>query len=265
MFRMIRSAALFLLLVPFPAGAAVTCADVSEVLGPRLADVNCFASTDLTTANPRPPRRTTRSPGCHRCVHADHRSQRDLADAGNRTPITSAVPGLQLRARFADDPTGQARLLLRLPTDWNGRLVVAGASGTRSEDNGDFAWSDYVLQKGYAYASQNKGVLNLAAWRPPPPDPRRAGSTRRRRFGCGSSTTIPPSRSPGGPSTWSRTPGSRGAPWRPTTIARRASPTPSAPPTAATRSGARSRRRPSCSTAGSTGRARSSTRAGRTS
>jgi hypothetical protein len=39
--------------------------------------------------------------------------------------------------------------------------VVAGASGTRSEFNGDFAWSDYVVQKGYAYASQNKGVLNL--------------------------------------------------------------------------------------------------------
>ena len=39
--------------------------------------------------------------------------------------------------------------------------MVAGASGTRSEFNGDFAWSDYVVQKGYAYASQNKGVLNL--------------------------------------------------------------------------------------------------------
>ena len=56
---------------------------------------------------------------------------------------------------------GQARFLLRLPNSWNGRLVVAGASGTRSEFNGDFAWSDYVVQKGYAYASQNKGVLNF--------------------------------------------------------------------------------------------------------
>jgi hypothetical protein len=40
--------------------------------------------------------------------------------------------------------------------------VVAGASGTRSEFNGDFAWSDYVVQRGYAYASQNKGTLNLS-------------------------------------------------------------------------------------------------------
>ena len=49
--------------------------------------------------------------------------------------------------------------MIRLPNDWNGKLAVAGASGTRSEFNGDFAWSDYVLPKGYAYASQNKGVL----------------------------------------------------------------------------------------------------------
>src|SRR4029079_8719810 len=79
----------------------------------------------------------------------------------NRTPITKAVPGVQLEAAFAADPTGQARFVIRLPDDWNGKLVVAGASGTRSEYNGDFAWSDYVVQKGYAYASQNKGVLNL--------------------------------------------------------------------------------------------------------
>jgi hypothetical protein len=79
----------------------------------------------------------------------------------NRTPITKPVPGIQLDARISDDPTGEARILFRLPTQWNGKLVVAGASGTRSEFNGDFAWSDYVLQQGYAYVSQNKGVLNF--------------------------------------------------------------------------------------------------------
>ena len=68
---------------------------------------------------------------------------------------------MQLDAWLTDDPAGQARFLIRLPDDWNGKLVVAGASGTRSEFNGDIAWSDYVVQKGYAYASQNKGVLNL--------------------------------------------------------------------------------------------------------
>ena len=53
--------------------------------------------------------------------------------------------------------------MLRLPKEWNGKLVVAGAAGTRSEFNGDLVISDFVLQKGYAYASQNKGMLN---WEP---------------------------------------------------------------------------------------------------
>ena len=38
-----------------------------------------------------------------------------IAPTGNKkTPITKAVPGLQLNARIASDPTGQARFLLRL-------------------------------------------------------------------------------------------------------------------------------------------------------
>ena len=49
--------------------------------------------------------------------------------AADKTPIAGPVPGIQLEARIASDPTGQARFLLRLPTAWNGRLVVAGASG----------------------------------------------------------------------------------------------------------------------------------------
>jgi 3HB-oligomer hydrolase (3HBOH) len=77
------------------------------------------------------------------------------------TPINGAVAGWEVYGWYADDPQGEARFLLRLPDTWNGKLVVAGASGTRSEFNGDWAWSDYVLQEGYAYASQNKGVLNL--------------------------------------------------------------------------------------------------------
>ena len=51
MSRLIRFAALFLLLVPFPASAAVTCDSVLKALGSSLADVNCFVSSDLTTAN----------------------------------------------------------------------------------------------------------------------------------------------------------------------------------------------------------------------
>jgi hypothetical protein len=169
MSRLFRGAALFIFLVPFPAGAAVTCADVLKVLGSSLADVNCFASSDLTTTNTTNDIHTSTTPPNNSLPGLPPFAFTPVTDrnviapsAGKRTPITKVVPGLQLDARIASDPQGQARFLLRLPNDWNGRLVVAGASGTRSEFNGDFAWSDYVVQKGYAYASQNKGVLNLA-------------------------------------------------------------------------------------------------------
>jgi hypothetical protein len=162
MSRMIRFAALFSLIVPLPAGAAVTCVDVLKTLGSSLADVNCFASDDLTTNNPLTTPANNSLPGLPAFAFTPITDRSVIApSAGKRTPITKAVPGIQLDARIASDPQGQARFLLRLPNNWNGRLVVAGASGTRSEFNGDFAWSDYVVQKGYAYASQNKGVLNL--------------------------------------------------------------------------------------------------------
>jgi len=162
MFRAIRSAFLLLLLVPFSARAGVTCADVLKALGSRLADATCFQSTDLTTNNPLTTPANNSLPGLPAFAFTPITDRGVIAPiAGKRTPITQTVPGLQLNARIASDPAGQARFLLRLPNDWNGRLVVAGASGTRSEFNGDFAWSDYVVQQGYAYASQNKGVLNL--------------------------------------------------------------------------------------------------------
>ena len=169
----IGSVSLFFLSVAGPAGAAVTCTDVLKALGPNLADVTCFASTDLTTNNPQTtPIDNANPPGLPTGAFTPTTDRSVIApSAGKRTPIVKAVAGLQLNGRIASDPQGQARFLLRLPNNWNGRLVVAGASGTRSEFNGDFAWSDYVVQKGYAYASQNKGVLNLSivALAPPPP------------------------------------------------------------------------------------------------
>jgi len=148
--------------VPLSAAAGMTCADVLKALRKDLADATCFVSADLTTNNEQttpPDNSNTALPP----FAFTPRTDRSVISpsAGKRAPITRAVPGLQIQARIASDPEGQARFLLRLPEDWNGRLVVAGASGTRSEFNGDFAWSDYVVQKGYAYASQNKGVYNL--------------------------------------------------------------------------------------------------------
>jgi len=157
-----RHLCLALLLLPAWAHAASRCDLLLQGIGQHLADASCVQSTDLTTANP------ATTPANNSIATLPFGAFTPITDRGviapsaaKRPPIAAAVPGVQLQGRFASDPTGQARFLLRLPDNWNGRLVVAGASGTRSEFNGDFAWSDYLLQKGYAYASQNKGVLNL--------------------------------------------------------------------------------------------------------
>ena len=153
------------------AASAVTCDQVIQALGTQISSPICFHSSDLTTANPLTTPAdigslTTFADGVTPLPQGGFTPTTDRgvispALKANQTPITKAVPGVQLDAWIAGDPTGQARFLIRLPDDWNGKLVVAGASGTRSEFNGDIAWSDYVVQKGYAYASQNKGVLNL--------------------------------------------------------------------------------------------------------
>jgi hypothetical protein len=137
-----------------------------EVLVARLshllADITCRESADLTTNGATTTPANNSLPGLPALAFTPVTDRGVIApSAARRPPITRAVPGIQIEARIAGDPTGEARFLLRLPDDWNRRLVVAGASGTRSEFNGDFAWSDYVVQKGYAYASQNKGVWNL--------------------------------------------------------------------------------------------------------
>jgi len=160
MFLRICGAAALLLVIPFSAHAKLTCADVLNALARDLADATCAVSTDLTTKNPATTPANNSIAGLPPFAFTPQ-TDRAVISPATPTPVTKMVPGLQIQARIASDPKGQARFLLRLPNDWNGRLVVAGASGTRSEFNGDFAWSDYVVQKGYAYASQNKGVLNL--------------------------------------------------------------------------------------------------------
>lgn len=151
-----------------PVQGQAGCPEILDFLVSKAADVVCFESPDLTTTNVlAPPNGPTTPannslPGFPPFAFTPQTDRNVISpDSPDRTPITKVVPGIQVQGRFADDLTGEARFLLRLPDDWNGKLVVAGASGTRSEFNGDFAWSDFVVQMGYAYASQNKGVMNL--------------------------------------------------------------------------------------------------------
>ena len=148
--------------VPLAASASTACDHLLQQFGSQLADATCVDSADLTTTNPDTTPANNAIASLPPFAFTPQTDRATISpSAAKRAPVTKVVLGIQLDGRIASDPTGQARFLLRLPKDWNGRLVVAGASGTRSEFNGDFSWSDYVVQKGYAYASQNKGVLNL--------------------------------------------------------------------------------------------------------
>ena len=149
------------------ASASTRCDAVLAALGSALVDATCFDKADLTTNGDSDVLQPTTPPdnsivGLPVGAYRPRTDRAVLVNPPNDvTPIAAAVPGLQISGWFASDTAHEARFLLRLPDSWNGRLVVAGTPSQRSEFSSDYAWSDYVLQKGYAYASQNKGVYGF--------------------------------------------------------------------------------------------------------
>lgn len=161
------AAILIAVLCALPLAAKADCPAILKFLAKKAVGVTCVQSADLRTNNaattpsdnsittfadgsPLPGRVGAFTPTTDRAVISN-----------GPAPTATVVPGIQVNGWFKDDPSHEARFLLRFPDNWNGKLVVAGASGTRGEFNGDFAWSDYVVSQGYAYASQNKGALNF--------------------------------------------------------------------------------------------------------
>ncbi len=72
------------------------------------------------------------------------------------TKVAKPVPGMLVTGTLP--PENRARFLLRVPREWNGRLVVAAASGITDETTYDLYFSDFLLSKGYAFAATDKGV-----------------------------------------------------------------------------------------------------------
>src|SRR5918997_6362066 len=79
------------------------------------------------------------------------------------------IPGIQIDGYFPDSsttncsneednfPCHDAQYVIRLPENWNGKLVVTGAPGVRRQYANDFIISDWILDRGYAFASTDKG------------------------------------------------------------------------------------------------------------
>ena len=123
--------------------------DRIDVPGARVQQTACLQ--DLTTAS-------TVASG-----HTDPQDWAGLNAAGTTNP--SGVPGVQVDGYFPDTSTSNthhgwnhdSQFVIRVPDHWNGGLVITGAPGVRTQYANDFLVSDWVLAKGYAFASTDKG------------------------------------------------------------------------------------------------------------
>jgi hypothetical protein len=138
------------LLWPGAAGAA-ECAgqDRVQVPGAELQELYCL--DDMSTASTQTSGRTDRS------------DWGTLHHRDSRNP--TGIPGLQVEGYFPDtsrtnawqNRNHDAQFVIRLPDEWNGKLVVTGAPGIRRQYANDFIISDWVIDRGYAFASTDKG------------------------------------------------------------------------------------------------------------
>jgi predicted esterase len=80
------------------------------------------------------------------------------------------VPGIQINGCFPDNSENNdntscdhdSQFAIRLPNEWNGKLVITGTSGNRQQYGNDFIFSDYFVARGYAYAVIDKGNTDNA-------------------------------------------------------------------------------------------------------
>lgn len=144
------------LLIGAQPSRAAACPGMDALSVPGAAKQQAACLPDLTTAYTVPNGYS---------VFADWRG---LNDPGTVNP--SGVPGIQIDGYFPDTPAPapyapnpfngwhhDAQFVIRLPDQWNGGLVIAPPPGNRGQYSSDFIIGDYVLAKGYAFASTDKG------------------------------------------------------------------------------------------------------------
>jgi hypothetical protein len=143
-----------LLMAPLSAHADTRCTHMDRVRVPGAERQVVACLDDLTTA------------GTVASGHTDPADWAGLQSAATRNP--SGVPGIQIDGYFPDTSTlntthgwnHDSQFVIRLPEKWNGGVVVAGAPGSHREYANDATISDWVLAKGYAFASTDKGNVD---------------------------------------------------------------------------------------------------------
>jgi hypothetical protein len=142
--------ALFLLLGGSARAAECTNMDALKVPGADRQQSACLE--DMTTV------------GTTKTGHTDQSDYEGLHAMGSKNP-PGPVPGIQVDGHFPDTSTTNgthgwghdSQFVIRLPDKWNGKLVITGAPGVRKQYAADFIIGDFVLSRGYAYASTDKG------------------------------------------------------------------------------------------------------------
>ena len=79
---------------------------------------------------------------------------------------TALVAGTEITGTLTvPDEAGDRvqELVLKVPAAWNGRLVVVGTPGTRNEFASEAVFVPWLLSRGYACVSGNKGMTNGGA------------------------------------------------------------------------------------------------------
>jgi hypothetical protein len=130
---------------------AADCPNQASIKVPGAETQELYCLDDMSTATAQTNGRTDRSDWA--TLHA------------RETRNPSGIPGLQVEGYFPDTSrtnTWQGRnhdsqYVIRLPNEWNGKLVVTGAPGIRRQYANDFILSDWFLDRGYAFASTDKG------------------------------------------------------------------------------------------------------------
>jgi hypothetical protein len=154
LFRPLQAAcaAACILLVAAAPAAAADCSHATRVSVPGAEQQVVHCLDDLTT------------PYLIATGRTDASDWATLHSAATRNP-PGAVPGLQIDGYFPDTSTANgyngwnhdAQFVIRLPENWNGKLVITGAPGVRRQYATDYLISDWVLARGYAYAATDKG------------------------------------------------------------------------------------------------------------